>query len=80
MHLPAACQDESSPRSPLNVMCESVIDGRFEELPTYGAGLPSKRAGLDHAALLHAEVLQSSESQENTSMEKRQFERRLLIW
>ena len=46
MHSPAACQDETSPRLPLNVMCESAINrGGFEELPTCGAGLPSR--GLD---------------------------------
>lgn len=50
---------------------------RFEELPAYGADLPSERAGLDRAALLHVEALESSESQENTSVEKRQLELQL---
>lgn len=71
MPLPAAYQDECSPQSPLNGMCESAINRRFEELPTYCAVLPSKRAGLDYAALLHVEMLQSSESQEITSMGKK---------
>lgn len=80
MHSPAAYQDECSSQSPLNVMCESAINRRFKTCLLLRAGLPSKRAGLDHAALLHIEVLQFSESQENTSMKKRQFEQQLLTW